>query len=135
MFGKGHLGGGLADLWERAGHLVTRLGRDGGDVSDAEVVLIAVPGGEIAGDVGVACNEFLTIGALAGFDGGHIFVNGLDQAWIVFLLAHLVPPSVRRMLARARTHNFCTLFSLRFIRAATSEKLSASRCRRMMTSR
>jgi hypothetical protein len=48
VFGKGNVGGGLADLWERAGHQVTRLGRDGGDVSDADVVLVAVPGGAIA---------------------------------------------------------------------------------------
>ena len=48
VVGKGNVGGGLADLWERAGHTVTRLGRDGGDVSDAEVVLLAVPGGVIA---------------------------------------------------------------------------------------
>ena len=27
VFGKGNVGGGLADLWERAGHQVTRLGR------------------------------------------------------------------------------------------------------------
>jgi predicted dinucleotide-binding enzyme len=46
--GRGNVGGGLADLWERAGHQVTRIGRDGGDVSGAEVVLIAVPGGAIA---------------------------------------------------------------------------------------
>jgi predicted dinucleotide-binding enzyme len=46
--GRGNIGGGLADLWERAGHQVTRLGRDGGDASDAEVVLVAVPGGSIA---------------------------------------------------------------------------------------
>jgi 8-hydroxy-5-deazaflavin:NADPH oxidoreductase len=48
VFGRGNVGGGLADLWERAGHQVTRLGHDGGDVSDAEVVLVAVPGGSIA---------------------------------------------------------------------------------------
>ena len=48
VFGKGNVGGGLADLWERAGHQVTRLGRDGGNVSDADVVLVAVPGGSIA---------------------------------------------------------------------------------------
>ena len=46
--GRGNVGGGLADLWERAGHQVTRIGRDGGDVSDAEVVLMAMPGGAIA---------------------------------------------------------------------------------------
>jgi predicted dinucleotide-binding enzyme len=52
VFGKGHVGGGLADLWERAGHQVTRFGRDGGDVSEAEVVLIAIPGGEVAAGLG-----------------------------------------------------------------------------------
>ena len=48
VVGRGRLGGGLADLWERAGHEVTRLGRDGGDVSDADAVLVAVPGGAVA---------------------------------------------------------------------------------------
>ena len=48
VVGRGNVGGGLADLWERAGHQVTRIGRDGGDVSTAEVVLVAVPGGAIA---------------------------------------------------------------------------------------
>jgi predicted dinucleotide-binding enzyme len=47
VIGKGNVGGGLADLWEKAGHEVTRLGRDGGDVSDAEAVLLAMPGGAI----------------------------------------------------------------------------------------
>jgi predicted dinucleotide-binding enzyme len=48
VVGRGNVGGGLADLWGRAGHLVTRIGRDGGEVSDAEVVLLAVPGDAIA---------------------------------------------------------------------------------------
>jgi predicted dinucleotide-binding enzyme len=48
VIGRGNVGGGLADLWERAGHEVTRIGRGGGDVSDAEVVVVAVPGGTIA---------------------------------------------------------------------------------------
>jgi predicted dinucleotide-binding enzyme len=47
VVGKGNVGGGLADRWERAGHEVTRIGRDGGDVSDADVVLLAVPGGSV----------------------------------------------------------------------------------------
>jgi predicted dinucleotide-binding enzyme len=46
--GRGNVGGGLANLWEKAGHEVTRFGRDGGDVSDSEVVLVAVPGGAVA---------------------------------------------------------------------------------------
>jgi predicted dinucleotide-binding enzyme len=47
VVGRGNVGGGLADRWERAGHEVTRIGRDGGDVSDAEAVLVAVPGGAV----------------------------------------------------------------------------------------
>jgi predicted dinucleotide-binding enzyme len=47
VLGRGNVGGGLADMWERAGHHVTRLGRDGGDVSDADVILVAVPGGAV----------------------------------------------------------------------------------------
>jgi predicted dinucleotide-binding enzyme len=48
VIGRGNVGGGLASLWERAGHEVTRIGREGGDVADAEAVLVAVPGGAIA---------------------------------------------------------------------------------------
>jgi predicted dinucleotide-binding enzyme len=48
VLGRGNIGGGLANLWERAGHEVTRIGREGGDVSEAEAVLVAVPGGAIA---------------------------------------------------------------------------------------
>lgn len=47
VYGKGNVGGGLADMWQRKGHQVTRLGRDGGDVSQAEVILLAVPGGKL----------------------------------------------------------------------------------------
>jgi predicted dinucleotide-binding enzyme len=48
VVGRGNVGGGLADRWERAGHEVTRIGTDGGDVSDADAVLVAVPGAAIA---------------------------------------------------------------------------------------
>src|SRR3954451_18750563 len=47
VVGRGNVGGGLADLWERAGHDVARIGRDGGDVSNADAVLVAVPGGDL----------------------------------------------------------------------------------------
>jgi 8-hydroxy-5-deazaflavin:NADPH oxidoreductase len=45
--GRGNVGGGLADLWEKAGHEVQRIGSDGGDVSGADAVLLAVPSGAI----------------------------------------------------------------------------------------
>ena len=52
VIGRGNVGGGLADRWEKAGHTVTRLGREGGDASDADAVLVAVPSGQIADALG-----------------------------------------------------------------------------------
>lgn len=57
--GRGNIGGGLAKLWRAAGHEVTEIGREGGDVADAEAVLVAVPGGAIAE----------SLGAVTGLDG------------------------------------------------------------------
>ena len=46
--GRGNIGAGLAGLWRSAGHEVEGLGRDGGDASGADVVLVAVPGEQIS---------------------------------------------------------------------------------------
>ena len=43
ILGRGNVGGGLARLWEKAGHEVVAFGRDGGDASSAEVIVAAVP--------------------------------------------------------------------------------------------
>jgi predicted dinucleotide-binding enzyme len=48
VIGRGRVGAGLAARWERAGHAVQALGRDGGDASGADVLLLAVPGGQVA---------------------------------------------------------------------------------------
>jgi len=47
VIGRGNVGGGLADRWEKAGHQVDRFGDDGGDASGADAVLVAVPSGSI----------------------------------------------------------------------------------------
>jgi 8-hydroxy-5-deazaflavin:NADPH oxidoreductase len=46
--GRGTIGGRLARIWEQAGHKVTLLGHNGGDASDADAVLVAVPSGSIS---------------------------------------------------------------------------------------
>ena len=46
--GRGRVGGGLSRRWSAAGHNVTALGRDGGDASGSEVVVVAIPGDAIA---------------------------------------------------------------------------------------
>src|SRR5438874_1394575 len=52
VIGRGRVGGGLARIWRDAGHDVTEIGRDGGDASAADVILIAVPLGKIAEALG-----------------------------------------------------------------------------------
>jgi predicted dinucleotide-binding enzyme len=52
VIGRGNVGGGLARLWGAAGHDVTTLGRDGGDASAADVIVVAVPSGSIADALG-----------------------------------------------------------------------------------
>jgi hypothetical protein len=37
----------FARLWTSAGHETTSLGREGGDASNADVIVVAVPGGAI----------------------------------------------------------------------------------------
>ncbi len=48
VIGKGNVGGGLARRWTTAGHEVTTLGREGGDATGADVVLVALPSAAIA---------------------------------------------------------------------------------------
>ena len=50
--GRGNVGGGLAKRWRNAGHEVTELGSDGGDVSDADVILVAMRSNVIADALG-----------------------------------------------------------------------------------
>ncbi len=52
MIGRGSVGGGLASFWRAAGHEVQELGRDGGDASSADVVVVACPGDAIADALG-----------------------------------------------------------------------------------
>jgi 8-hydroxy-5-deazaflavin:NADPH oxidoreductase len=57
--GRGHIGGGLGALWSEAGHDVIQLGREGGDASSADAVLVAVPGPAIGS----------ALAAVSGLDG------------------------------------------------------------------
>jgi 8-hydroxy-5-deazaflavin:NADPH oxidoreductase len=43
VIGRGNVGGSLARLWRSAGHDVQELGRDGGDATNADVLVLAVP--------------------------------------------------------------------------------------------
>jgi 8-hydroxy-5-deazaflavin:NADPH oxidoreductase len=103
VIGKGNVGGGLARLWERAGHEVTALGRDGGDASDADVVLVAVPSPEIAS----------ALGKVSGLDGKVTLdatnaFRGRNEAFES--LAHEVKSIVGGPTAKAFHLNFAVLY-------------------------
>jgi predicted dinucleotide-binding enzyme len=52
VIGRGNVGGGLAKRWRDAGHEVQELGQEGGDASEADVLLVAVPALQIGDALG-----------------------------------------------------------------------------------
>jgi 8-hydroxy-5-deazaflavin:NADPH oxidoreductase len=101
--GKGNIGGGLARLWEQAGHAVTLLGSDGGDASSADIVLVAVPGGSIS-------DALLKVTGLEGkiaLDATNAF-GARDERYES--LAHEVKEHTNGPVAKAFNANFARLF-------------------------
>jgi 8-hydroxy-5-deazaflavin:NADPH oxidoreductase len=101
--GRGNIGGGLARLWEGAGHSVTTLGREGGDASDAEVVLVAVPGGSISEALG----NVTGLEGKVAIDTSNAF-SGRDERYESF--AHEVKAHTNGPVAKAFNANFATLY-------------------------
>ena len=101
--GKGNIGGGLVRLWERAGHDVTMLGRDGGDASDADVVLVAVPSGSLSEALG---NVSGLEGKIA-IDANNAF-TGRNEEHESF--AHEVKARTNGPVAKAFNANFAALY-------------------------
>ena len=101
--GKGNIGGGLARLWERAGHHVTQLGRDGGEAADADVVLVAVPSGAISD----ALAKVSGLDGKIAIDTANAFA-GRDDRYASF--AHEVKAHTRGPVAKAFNANFAALY-------------------------
>jgi hypothetical protein len=103
VIGRGNVGGGLARLWRAAGHEVTELGKDGGDASNADAVLVAVPSGAIAD----------ALGKVSGLDGKvvidatNIFTARNEQ---YESLAHEVKAHTNGPVAKAFNANFAALY-------------------------
>jgi predicted dinucleotide-binding enzyme len=103
VIGRGNVGGGLARRWERAGHTVTALGRDGGDASDADAVLVAVPGGQIA----EALAKVTGLDGKIAIDATNAF-GGRDEQFES--LAHEVKSVVGGPVAKSFNTNFAVLY-------------------------
>jgi len=103
VIGRGNVGGGLASRWEKAGHTVTALGRDGGDASDADVVLLAVPGTEIA----EALSKVTGLDGKIAIDATNA-VGGRNEDFPS--LAHQVKSIVGGPVAKSFNTNFAALY-------------------------
>ena len=101
--GRGNIGGGLARLWEAAGHSVTTVGREGGDASDADVILVAVPAGSIA-------DALAAVTGLEGkvaIDATNAFGARNDE---YESLAHEVKAHTKGPVAKAFNTNYAVLY-------------------------
>jgi len=101
--GKGNIGGGLAKLWEHAGHTVTTLGSDGGDASDADVVLVAVPSGAISDALG----KVTGVEGKTAIDATNAFAGRNEQ---YESLAQEVKAHTNGPVAKAFNANFATVY-------------------------
>jgi predicted dinucleotide-binding enzyme len=103
VIGRGNVGGGLARRWERAGHDVTALGKEGGDASSADVIVVAVPSGAIAD----ALSEVSGIEGKPAIDTTNAFAGRNED---FESLAAEVKSIVRGPVAKAFNANYAALY-------------------------
>jgi predicted dinucleotide-binding enzyme len=103
VVGRGNVGGGLAKRWEAAGHQVTALGRDGGDASDSDVVVVSVP----SGSIGEALGKVTGIEGKTAIDTTNAF-HGRNEQYES--LTHEVKALIGGPVAKAFNINFATLY-------------------------
>jgi hypothetical protein len=101
--GRGNIGGSLAKLWEQAGHTVTTLGREGGDASDADVVLVAVPSDSVTD----ALSKVTGVEGKIAIDTANAF-HGRNEEYESF--AHEVKAHTNGPVAKAFNANFAALY-------------------------
>src|SRR6185312_12830254 len=97
------VGGGLARRWEQAGHDVAQIGRDGGDASGADAVLVAVPSGQI----GDALGKVNGLGGKVAIDATNAYSGRNEQ---YESLAHEVKAIVGGAVAKSFNANFAALY-------------------------
>jgi 8-hydroxy-5-deazaflavin:NADPH oxidoreductase len=101
--GRGNVGGGLAKRWRNAGHEVTEIGSDGGDVSEAEVILVAVRSNVIGDALGTVTgiSDQVVIDATNAFTGR---TEGFES------LAHEIKSHVGGPVAKSFNCNYAALY-------------------------
>ena len=101
--GRGNVGSGLAQRWRNAGHEVTEIGSDGGDVSGVEAVLVAIPSNAIED----AFTKVTRIGSAVLIDATNAF-TGRDERFES--LAHQIKSHVDGPVAKSFNSNFAAIY-------------------------
>jgi len=101
--GRGNIGGGLAARWSKAGHDVQELGKEGGDASNADAVLVAVPSGAIADALG----KVTGLEGKVAIDATNAFAGRNEE---FPSLAHEVKSHTNGPVAKAFNLNFARLY-------------------------
>jgi 8-hydroxy-5-deazaflavin:NADPH oxidoreductase len=104
VIGRGNVGGGLARLWEGAGHDVKALGHEGGDVSGSEAILLACPSGAIED----ALNGVEGIGNTPVIDATNVFGSPRPEGFNS--LTEFVKSQTGGPVAKAFNANFASLY-------------------------
>jgi predicted dinucleotide-binding enzyme len=104
VIGRGNVGGGLAKRWRAAGHEVIEIGRDGGDASGAEAVLLAVPSAAIE----EALNSVTGIEGVPVIDATNVI--GRDRPEGFSSMAEYVKSVTGGPAAKAFNANFASLY-------------------------
>jgi predicted dinucleotide-binding enzyme len=101
--GRGNIGGGLAGFWRQAGHDVTELGHEGGDATDADVILVAVPSKAITASLGSVTG----VEGKIAIDATNAY-GGRDERFES--LAHEVKSVTGAPVAKAFNANYAALY-------------------------
>jgi len=101
--GRGNVGSGLAERWRNAGHEVTEIGSDGGDVSGVEAVLVAIPSSAIED----AFTKVTGIGDAVVIDATNAF-TGRDEGFES--LTHQIKSHVDGPVAKSFNCNYAALY-------------------------
>jgi predicted dinucleotide-binding enzyme len=101
--GRGNVGGGLAGRWRNAGHEVTEIGSEGGDVSEAEVILVAVRSNVIGDALGkvTGISDQVVLDATNAFTGR---TEGFES------LAHEIKSHVGGPVAKSFNCNYAAIY-------------------------
>ena len=119
VVGRGSVGGGLAGLWKAAGHEVDAFGRDGGDATGADVIVVALPSDAIAEGLG----KVTGLSGQISIDASNArYGRNEDHA----SLAHEVKAIVGGPAAKAFNINFAALYDQASEQRATPSNFYAA---------